>query len=153
MKKSQSGFTIVEILIVVAIIGILAVVAIRSANDYAVRSKVSEAVLALSGCRTVVGEVFMSADALPDPGDPWGCEATNSSKYVDTITVSGGIIRVGVRGVGDLRADFHTISLAPLDATGTLLTDVGRVARWRCGAAADGTDINVNLLPGTCRGN
>lgn len=153
MKKGQSGFTIIEIMVVVVIIGVLAVVAIRAANGYAVRAKVSEAVLALSGCRTVVGEVYMSADALPAPGDPWGCEATNSSKYVDTITVSGGIILAGVRGVGDLRADFHQISLAPLDSTGTLMTDVGRVSHWRCGAAVDGTDISVDLLPSTCRGS
>ena len=152
MKKDQSGFTIIEIMLVVAIIGILAVVAIRAANGYAVRAKVSEAVLALSDCRTVVGEVYMSADALPDAGDPWGCEATNSSKYVDTITVSGGVILVDLRGVGDLRVDFHRISLAPLDSTGTPMTDVGRVARWRCGAAADGTDLNVEFLPATCRG-
>ena len=157
MKKGQSGFTIIEIMIVVVIIGILAIVAVRAANGYAVRAKVSEAVLALSGCRTVVGEVFMSADALPDPGDPWGCEAANSSKYVDTITVTTdpvnpGIILASVRGVGDLRADFHQISLAPLDATGARMTDVGRVARWRCGAAVDGTDISLDLLPGTCRG-
>src|SRR5258706_10824177 len=154
MKMRQSGFTMIEIMIVTVIIGILAGVAIRAANGYAVRAKVSEAVLALSSCRTVVAEVYMSADALPSAVDPWGCEATNSSKFVDTITVSDqGIIRVGVRGVGDLRADFHTITLAPLDGTGTLLTDVGRVARWRCGAAVDGTDISVDLLPGTCRGN
>jgi len=157
MKRDQSGFTIIEIMIVVVIIGILAVVAVRAANGYAVRAKVSEAVLALSGCRTVVGEVYMSADTLPGPGDPWGCEAANSSKYVDTITVttgaSPGIILASVRGVGDLRADFHQISLAPLDGAGARLTDVGRVARWRCGAAVDGTDINVDLLPATCRGN
>jgi hypothetical protein len=89
----------------------------------------------------------MSADALPAPGDPWGCEASNSSKYVDTITVSGGIVLASVRGVGDLRADFHSISLAPLDSAGVLMTDVGRVARWRCGAAVDGHgDISVDLL-------
>jgi type IV pilus assembly protein PilA len=154
MKKGQSGFTIIEIMIVTVIIGILASVAIRSVTGYAVRAKVSEAVLALSTCRTVVAEIYMSADALPSAGDPWGCEGADTSKFVDTITVSNqGIIRVGLRGVGDLRVDFHTISLAPLDSSGALMTDVGRVARWRCGAAADGTDINVEFLPGTCRGN
>ena len=151
--KRQSGFTIIEIMIVTVIIGVLAVVAIRAANGYAVRAKVSEAVLALSTCRTVVGEVYMSADTLPAP-NTWGCEATNSSKYVDTVTTTAeGIIRVGLRNVGDLRVDFHTISLAPLDGSSILMTDVGRVARWRCGAAADGTDVSVEFLPATCRGN
>ena len=151
--KKQSGFTIIEVMIVTVIIGVLAVIAIRSINGYVVRAKVSEAVLALSACRTVVGEVYMSADTLPAAND-WGCESTNSSKYVAALRTSGaGIILVDLRGVGDLRVDFHTISLAPLDGAGVLMSDVGRVARWRCGAAADGTDVNAEFLPGTCRGN
>jgi type IV pilus assembly protein PilA len=153
MKKGQSGFTIIEIMIVVVIIGILAVIAVRVANGYAVRAKVSEAMLALTNCRTLISEVYMSADALP-AANTWGCESTASSKFVDTITTTDeGIIRVGLRGVGDLRVDFHTISLAPLDTTGTLMTDVGRVSRWRCGAAVDGTDLNVEFLPASCRGS
>ena len=152
--KRQSGFTIIEIMIVTVIIGVLAVVAIRAANGYAVRAKVSEAVLALSTCRTVVAEYLMSADALPTASDSYGCEGSGTSKYVDTIsTTTSGIIKVGVRGVGDLRVDFHTITLAPLDGSGAVMSDVGRVARWRCGAIADGTDVNLEFLPGTCRGN
>jgi type IV pilus assembly protein PilA len=151
--KKQSGFTIIEVMIVTVIIGVLAVIAIRSINGYVVRAKVSEAVLALSACRTVVGEVYMSADYLPAANE-WGCEATDSSKYVAAVRTSGaGIILVDVRGVGDLRVDFHTISLAPLDGAGVLMSDVGRVARWRCGASVDGTDVNIEFLPGTCRGN
>jgi len=153
MKKRQSGFTIIEIMIVVVIIGILAVVAVRAANGYAVRAKVSEAVLALTNCRTLISEIYMSADTRP-LANTWGCEATASSKFVDTITTTDeGIVRVGLRGVGDLRVDFHTISLAPLDGAGVLMSDVGRVIRWRCGAAVDGTDVSADLLPATCRGN
>jgi type IV pilus assembly protein PilA len=152
--RRQSGFTIIEVMIVTVIIGVLAVIAIRSINGYVVRAKVSEAVLALSTCRTVIAEVYMSADALPTTSDSYGCEATDSSKYVEAIrTTPAGIIMVDVRGVGDLRVDFHTITLAPLDSSGALMTDVGRVARWRCGASVDGTDVNVEFLPGTCRGN
>jgi type IV pilus assembly protein PilA len=152
MKKAQSGFTIIEIMLVVVIIGILSVVAVRAASGYAVRAKVSEAMLALTNCRTLISEIYQSADTLP-AANAWGCETAASSKFVDTVTTSAeGIIRVGLRGVGDLRVDFHTISLAPLDSTGALMTDVGRVARWRCGAAVDGTDISVEFLPATCRG-
>ena len=153
MKKCQSGFTIIEIMIVTVIIGVLATIAVRAANGYAVRAKVSEAVLALTNCRTLIAEVYMSADTLPT-ANTWGCEATGSSKFVDTITTTNeGIVRVDLRGVGDLRVDFHRITLAPLDSTGTLMTDVGRVSRWRCGAAVDGTDVNADFLPSTCRGN
>lgn len=152
--KRHSGFTIIEIMLVTMIIGILAVVAIRAMNSYSVRAKISEAVLALSACRTVVGEIFMSADALPGTSDSFGCETTNSSRYVSRVsTTAEGVIKVEVRGVGDLRVDGRDISLAPLDNTGVLMTDVGRVARWRCGAAVDGTDVNAEFLPSTCRGN
>src|SRR5262245_62922514 len=95
--KRQSGFTIIEIMIVTVIIGVLAIVAIRAANGYAVRAKVSEAVLALTSCRTVVAEYLMSADLLPSASDSYGCEGTGTSKYVDRIsTTPEGIIRVGL---------------------------------------------------------
>jgi len=154
MKKVQSGFTIIEIMIVTAIIGILAVIAVRTMNGYAVRAKVSEAINLFASCRTVVAEVYMSADTLPSAGT-WGCEsAGNTSKFVDTIDTSDeGIIKIGLRGVGDLRVDFHTITLAPLDGSGNLMSTTGRVSRWRCGGVSDGTDINIEFLPGTCRGN
>jgi type IV pilus assembly protein PilA len=152
MKKGQSGFTIIEIMLVVAIIGILAVVAIRSVAGYAVRAKVSEALLAFTNCRTVISEVYASADVFPGPNN-WGCESVTTSNFVDTITTTNeGIILVGLRGFGDLRIDFHTISLAPLDSSGALMTDVGPVARWRCGAPGDGTDVSAEFLPATCRG-
>jgi type IV pilus assembly protein PilA len=154
MKRGQSGFTIIEIMIVTVIIGVLAIVAIRAMNGYAVRAKISEAINLFASCRTTVAEVYMSADTLPGAGT-WGCEsAGNTSKFVDTIDTSDeGIIKIGLRGVGDLRVDFHSITLAPLDGSGNLMSTTGRVARWRCGGGGDGTDINVELLPATCRGN
>jgi type IV pilus assembly protein PilA len=154
MKKDQGGFTIIEIMIVVVIIGVLATVAVRAANEYSARAKLAEAILALTNCRTLIAEVYLSADALPTAGN-WGCEvASGHSKYVDTIdTTDEGIIKVGIRGTGDLRLDFHTITMAPLDATNALMSGPGvRVSRWRCGASVDGTDISVDRLPSTCRG-
>ncbi|MGH8674342.1 MAG: pilin [Burkholderiales bacterium] len=153
MKKNQSGFTLIEVMIVVVIIGVLATVAIRSVSGYVARAKVSEAMLALTNCRTLVSEVYLTGDFIPS-ANTWGCEATASSKYVDAInTTDEGIIKVGLRGMGDLRLDFHTITMAPLDTTGTLMSSLGRVARWRCGSTVDGTDVNAEFLPGTCRGN
>jgi len=151
--KRQSGFTIIEIMIVTVIIGILAVVAIRAMNSYAARAKVTEAMNALGNCRTLIAEVYISGDYIPDANE-WGCESTNTSKYVSAIsTTAAGIIQVDLRGMGDLRLDTHRITMAPLDTTGNLMSSLGRVARWRCGAASDGTDVSVEFLPGTCRGN
>ena len=153
MKKVQSGFTLIEVMIVVVILGVLATIAIRAANGYALRAKISEAILQLTTCRTLVAEVYMSGDYIPS-ANTWGCEASNASKYVDTVsTTDEGIIMVGLRGIGDLRVDFHTLTLAPLDTSGNLMSSLGRVARWRCGGMSDGTDINADILPSTCRGN
>ena len=151
--KRQGGFTLIEIMIVVAIIGILAVVAIRSMNSYAARAKVSEAMHALSNCRTLITEIYLTGDYIPNANE-WGCEVADSSKYVSAVTTTAaGIIQVDLRGMGDLRLDTHRITMAPLDTSGNLMSTLGRVGRWRCGATVDGTDVSVEFLPGTCRGN
>jgi len=161
--KAQAGMTFIELMIVTAIIGILTAVALPNIKNYAARAKISEAVLALTGCRGPVQEVYLSGgDVLPDTND-WGCEGNNTSKYVEKVEVfgaghpkGGGIIRVMISGaVGDLRIASGYITLAPLNRSGTVMNedDLGNgVYRWRCGYPDDGTDLDPNFLPGTCRG-
>jgi type IV pilus assembly protein PilA len=153
--NSQAGFTIVELLIVVMIIGILAAVALPSFRQNAMRAKVSEAILAFGPCRAAVTETFSSGGSLPSGGS-WGCESDPSvpvSQYVDSIDTDGaGKISVVLRGI-DLRLNTHVITMTPLDNTGNPPVDSGSgVARWRCGSPGDGTDVPDQYLPASCRG-
>ena len=105
--RRQSGFTLIELMIVVAIIGILAAVALPAYQDYTKRAKVSELLLAASSCRTAVTEVYVTTPVgsqTPGNGDnTWGCEVTSgtASKYVKTIEVDyWGVISVTAQGFG-----------------------------------------------------
>ena len=101
MKRLQQGFTLIELMIVVAIIGILAAVALPAYSDYTVKARVSEAILAASQCRTTVAEVYQTGAAgLTVAADGWGCgEASGSAptKYVRVInTDANGVDRKSV---------------------------------------------------------
>jgi type IV pilus assembly protein PilA len=156
MKQIQKGFTLIELMIVVAIIGILAAVAIPAYKDYTLRAKMSEVVLAASACRTSITEAYQVSDTLPAAG-AWGCEIASGSgtKYVDSITTDagGGIQVTTTAAFNDVRADSLVLTLTPLtDAVAkTAASTAGdNVVAWLCGGT--GTTIDTNLLPASCRG-
>ncbi len=84
MKRVQQGFTLIELMIVVAIIGILAAVALPAYQDYTIRARVSEAVLATSQCRTAISEIYQIGSRGTTIGaNNWGCgEATGGDHAV-----------------------------------------------------------------------
>lgn len=151
----ESGFTIVEIMIIVTIIGILVALVLPNMRSNATRARMTEAMLAFGPCRALVTEVYGAAGDTP-PANEWGCEVTsNASQYVDSVqTTADGTIKLSLKGFGDLRVDFHTLTLAPLDNTGNLPSGNGApVTRWRCGnGVPDGTDVPAQFLPSSCRG-
>ena len=157
-RQLQQGFTLIELMIVVAIIGILAAVALPAYQDYTKRAKMSEVILAASSCRTTITEVFQSDSGTVPTANNWGCEAsTQPSKYVSQVlTTDAGVVTVTATGFGDTAIDGNKISLTPYsNATGTTqmaTTDAGKaVAVWKCGPAAT-NPMPSKYLPGSCRG-
>jgi len=155
MKKLQQGFTLIELMIVVAIIGILAAVALPAYQDYTVRAKMSEVILALSACRTSITEVYQSGGSQP-AANSWGCEGNVASKYVASLESSSeGAVTVTIQNIS-AAVNGSVVTLVPLrDATtaATWSTNAGSgLFGWRCGSPTDGTTVNTKYLPGSCRG-
>ena len=82
MKRIQQGFTLIELMIVVAIVGILAAIALPAYQDYVVRSKMSETEAAIAACKTSVAEFLSSKGSMPASNDEAGCSSTGSQYVV-----------------------------------------------------------------------
>lgn len=153
-QQHHAGFTLVELMVVVAIIAVLAAVAIPAYQGYAVRSKMSEVVLALSSCRTTISEVYVSGK-IPEPNQ-WGCEASAArSRYVQSIsTDANGVVAATATGFNNPEIDGKRLLLIPFRDGATRMTaaDAGkRVSQWVCAPDAAGVGIALNYLPAPCR--
>jgi type IV pilus assembly protein PilA len=169
--NAQKGFTLIELMIVVAIIGILAAVALPAYQDYTARAKVSEVVLAASTCRTAVSEASQTGfSAKRAKADLFGCgegggSTSPLSQYVEKISTSvAGVITVTARNISQL-GDNEVVEFRPFsDADGKVAmkdTDFSRgtdgtlkpVKAWSCvGASGSVTKgIEDKYLPASCR--
>ena len=144
MKRMQKGFTLIELMIVVAIIGILAAVALPAYQDYTVRAKVSEVILAASSAKVAVSEAAQ-ANGTMDAGSI--TVATQQSKFVESVsyangaTASFGIITAVARGD-------NAITGKGVQFSGELKSN-GQVV-WTCTASAS-NGMDAKYLPASCK--
>jgi type IV pilus assembly protein PilA len=159
MKHLQKGFTLIELVIVVAIIGILAAVALPAYQDYTIRAKMSEVILAMSSCRTSITEVYQSGPTAAPGDNGWGCEITTASqqtKYVNQLTTDpNGKVLATVQGIATV-VNTSVVTLVPLSNASTPAAFSAGSSKtlygWRCGLSQDGTTVGPKYLPGSCRG-
>ena len=156
MNQRQQGFTLIELMIVVAIIGILAAIALPAYQDYSRRAKMSEVVLAAGSCRTSISEVIQSAPASLPAADGWGCGEGGSppSKYVASINTSAttGIITIAPANIPGVTTSvvMQPCQNADTGACVAIAAGANQVGKWICSPSVAG---EARFLPSTCRGD
>ncbi len=140
MKRVQQGFTLIELMIVVAIVGILAAIALPAYQDYTIRARVSEALATAGACKTQIAEYTAARGTLPATMSESGCSDV-PSKYANAPDVLAGQITMTTSTVPELGgAASTTFTLTP-QLNGTNITE------WVC---AKGT-IEAKYIPASCR--
>ncbi|SFK67646.1 pilin [Rhodanobacter glycinis] len=143
MKNMQKGFTLIELMIVVAIIAILAAIAIPAYQDYLIRSQVTEGVTLMDGAKIGVTEFAANTNRFPAGNGSAGIASSGSitGSYVTGVAVSGGLITATFGNKANTKISGSTISLSAATVNG--------VVKWTCKGETNA--VQPKYLPATCR--
>ncbi|MEO7433188.1 MAG: pilin [Dokdonella sp.] len=147
MKKISKGFTLIELMIVVAIIAILAAIALPAYQNYIKRSKVTEGIVAVDACKSSVVEYVASLNKMPADLTAAGCGNTKPSQYMSALsyTATNGEITAKYTAVGT-GVNSLLYSLKPSAGIGAAAS--GQLTGWTCTSST----VAKELLPASCRG-
>ncbi len=146
MKAIQKGFTLIELMIVVAIIGILAAVALPAYQDYTARSQVSEAVVLFEGPKGGITEFWSNKGGYPSNNESAGIAmaASISGKYVSQVVVVGGVVTATMRSTGKVAKglELATMQLSAATSAGSI--------KWVCRSGGS-LPMKAKYIPSSCR--
>lgn len=147
IQKKQQGFTLIELMIVIAIVGILAAIALPAYQDYTVRAKMSEALANLAEAKTSVAEYYATNGYMPDDEDEAGFNSNIDTDIVASmnyVSANGGLLTITIQTGATPDNTAYQFSLSGY-------TDTGRTLRWTCKPGT--TDpMPGKYLPANCRG-
>jgi type IV pilus assembly protein PilA len=158
IRTLQSGFTLIELMIVVAIIGILAAIAIPAYQNYTIRAQVTEGLTLADGYKTAIAEYYANNGTMPSIGNLTGVQQA-VGKYESAITVAGGVIVITYGGAVNATISGKTLALAPwTDSNNDILWQCGRANTPGTGAslasgatnATASTSLSPQYLPSAC---
>ncbi|HFB6481656.1 TPA: pilin, partial [Neisseria gonorrhoeae] len=161
MNTLQKGFTLIELMIVIAIVGILAAVALPAYQDYTARAQVSEAILLAEGQKSAVTEYYLNHGIWPKDNDEAGVASSGEikGKYVESVTVTNGVVTAEMKSDGvNKEIKGKRLSLWAKRQAGSVKWFCGQPVTRNAGNAnnddvtADDKDkIETKHLPSTCR--